>query len=76
MADLALPKPDSSTSLGGCISSICRNERLDLSVFASLLSCAGQLCQKQATRPSKSGRAGTISWLAGAALLSRQLLLA
>ena len=40
-------------------------------VFASLLSCAGQLCQKQATRPSKSGRRGyhILGWL-GLALLS------
>ena len=27
-------------------------------ILASLLSCAGQLCQKQATRPSRSGRRG------------------
>ncbi len=40
-------------------------------VCASLLSCAGQLCQKQATRPSKSGRRGhhILGWL-GLALLS------
>lgn len=40
-------------------------------VFASLLSCAGQLCQKQATRPSKSGRRGRhiLGWL-GLALLA------
>ena len=40
-------------------------------VFASLLSCAGQLCRKQATRPSKSGRRGRhiLGWL-GLALLA------
>lgn len=27
-------------------------------LLASLLSCAGQLCQKQATRPAKAGRRG------------------
>ncbi|MGC0026197.1 4-amino-4-deoxy-L-arabinose-phospho-UDP flippase, partial [Enterobacter asburiae] len=27
-------------------------------ILASLLSCAGQLCQKQATRPAKAGRRG------------------
>ncbi|MCP1115992.1 4-amino-4-deoxy-L-arabinose-phosphoundecaprenol flippase subunit ArnE [Enterobacter bugandensis] len=27
-------------------------------ILASLLSCAGQLCQKQATRPAKDGRRG------------------
>ncbi|VTN12396.1 Undecaprenyl phosphate-aminoarabinose flippase subunit ArnE [Raoultella terrigena] len=39
--------------------------------LASLLSCAGQLCQKQATRPSKSGRRGwhILGWL-GLALLA------
>jgi undecaprenyl phosphate-alpha-L-ara4N flippase subunit ArnE len=39
--------------------------------LASLLSCAGQLCQKQATRPSKSGRRGRhiLAWL-GLALLA------
>jgi undecaprenyl phosphate-alpha-L-ara4N flippase subunit ArnE len=40
-------------------------------VLASLLSCVGQLCQKQATRPSRSGRRGQhiLVWL-GLALLS------
>ena len=40
-------------------------------VFASLLSCAGQLCQKQATRPAKAGRRGVhiALWL-GLALLA------
>ena len=40
-------------------------------VLASLLSCAGQLCQKQATRPAKSGRRGAhiVLWL-GLALLA------
>ncbi|MBM3071848.1 4-amino-4-deoxy-L-arabinose-phosphoundecaprenol flippase subunit ArnE [Lelliottia sp. RWM.1] len=40
-------------------------------VLASLLSCAGQLCQKQATRPAKAGRCGThiVLWL-GLALLA------
>ncbi|HBW3328905.1 TPA: 4-amino-4-deoxy-L-arabinose-phosphoundecaprenol flippase subunit ArnE [Klebsiella pneumoniae] len=40
-------------------------------VFSSLLSCVGQLCQKQATRPSKSERRGhhIFGWL-GLALLS------
>ncbi|WP_434638338.1 4-amino-4-deoxy-L-arabinose-phosphoundecaprenol flippase subunit ArnE [Klebsiella sp. I138] len=39
--------------------------------LASLLSCAGQLCQKQATRPSKSRRRGRhiLVWL-GLALLA------
>ena len=39
--------------------------------LASLLSCAGQLCQKQATRPSKSRRRGRhiLGWL-GLALLA------
>ena len=34
-------------------------------ILASLLSCAGQLCQKQATRPSRSGRRGRhiLLWL-------------
>lgn len=27
-------------------------------ILASLLSCVGQLCQKQATRPAKAGRRG------------------
>ncbi|HEX4503486.1 MAG TPA: 4-amino-4-deoxy-L-arabinose-phosphoundecaprenol flippase subunit ArnE [Scandinavium sp.] len=40
-------------------------------LLASLLSCAGQLCQKQATRPAKSGRRGQhiVLWL-GLALLA------
>ena len=40
-------------------------------VFASLLSCAGQLRQTQATRPSNSGRRGRhiLGWL-GLALLA------
>lgn len=39
--------------------------------LASLLSCAGQLCQKHATRPSKSRRRGRhiLGWL-GLALLA------
>ena len=39
--------------------------------LASLLRCAGQLCQKQATRPSKSRRRGRhiLGWL-GLALLA------
>lgn len=39
--------------------------------LASLLSCAGQLCQKQATRPSKSRLRGRhiLGWL-GLALLA------
>ena len=39
--------------------------------LASLLSCVGQLCQKQATRPSKSRRRGRhiLGWL-GLALLA------
>lgn len=39
--------------------------------LTSLLSCAGQLCQKQATRPSKSRRRGRhiLGWL-GLALLA------
>ncbi|MBA1041440.1 4-amino-4-deoxy-L-arabinose-phospho-UDP flippase, partial [Enterobacter hormaechei] len=39
-------------------------------VCASLLSCAGQLCQKQATRPSRRGRRSRhiLFWL-GMALL-------
>lgn len=39
-------------------------------LLASLLSCAGQLCQKQATRPAKSGRRGLhiVFWLALALL--------
>jgi len=42
-----------------------------LLVLASLLSCAGQLCQKQATRPAKAGRRGqhVALWL-GLALLA------
>ncbi|HCM9554516.1 TPA: 4-amino-4-deoxy-L-arabinose-phosphoundecaprenol flippase subunit ArnE [Enterobacter kobei] len=46
-------------------------------VLASLLSCAGQLCQKQATRPAKAGRRGAhiMLWLglAGLALGSGML---
>lgn len=40
-------------------------------ILASLLSCVGQLCQKQATRPSRSGRRGRhiVLWL-GLALLA------
>ncbi|EPS2707281.1 4-amino-4-deoxy-L-arabinose-phosphoundecaprenol flippase subunit ArnE [Cronobacter turicensis] len=40
-------------------------------ILASLLSCAGQLCQKQATRPAKTGRRGAhiALWL-GLALLA------
>ena len=40
-------------------------------VLASLLTCAGQLCQKQATRPAKTGRRGAhiVLWL-GLALLA------
>ncbi|HEY2454394.1 MAG TPA: 4-amino-4-deoxy-L-arabinose-phosphoundecaprenol flippase subunit ArnE [Scandinavium sp.] len=40
-------------------------------LLASLLSCAGQLCQKQATRPAKSGLRGQhiVLWL-GLALLA------
>ena len=40
-------------------------------LLASLLSCGGQLCQKQATRPSKSRRRGRhiLGWL-GLALLA------
>ena len=40
-------------------------------ILASLLSCAGQLCQKQATRPAKAGRRGVhiALWL-GLALLA------
>lgn len=40
-------------------------------MLASLLSCAGQLCQKQATRPALSGRRGrhTGLWL-GLALIA------
>ncbi|WP_368544153.1 4-amino-4-deoxy-L-arabinose-phosphoundecaprenol flippase subunit ArnE [Enterobacter soli] len=40
-------------------------------ILASLLSCAGQLCQKQATRPAKSGRRGAhiALWL-GLALMA------
>ena len=40
-------------------------------ILASLLSCAGQLCQKQATRPAKAGRRGAhiALWL-GLALLA------
>ena len=39
-------------------------------IFASLLSCVGQLCQKQATRPSRRGRRSRhiLFWL-GMALL-------
>ena len=39
--------------------------------LASLLSCAGQLCQKQATRPAKDGGRGRhiVFWL-GLALLT------
>lgn len=39
-------------------------------LLASLLTCIGQLCQKQATRPAKSGRRGQhiVLWL-GLALL-------
>ncbi|HDR2159790.1 TPA: 4-amino-4-deoxy-L-arabinose-phosphoundecaprenol flippase subunit ArnE [Enterobacter cancerogenus] len=39
--------------------------------LASLLSCAGQLCQKQATRPAKNGRRGVhiALWL-GLALMA------
>ncbi|WP_312069912.1 4-amino-4-deoxy-L-arabinose-phosphoundecaprenol flippase subunit ArnE [Lelliottia nimipressuralis] len=39
--------------------------------LASLLSCAGQLCQKQATRPAKDGGRGRhiVFWL-GLALLA------
>ena len=39
-------------------------------VLASLLSCAGQLCQKQATRPAKAGRRGAhiMLWLGLAGL--------
>lgn len=40
-------------------------------LLASLLSCAGQLCQKQATRPAKSGRRGQhIGLWLGLALLT------
>lgn len=40
-------------------------------LLASLLSCAGQLCQKQATRPAKSGRRGLhIGLWLGLALLT------
>ena len=40
-------------------------------ILASLLTCAGQLCQKQATRPAKAGRRGAhiMLWL-GLALLA------
>ena len=40
-------------------------------ILASLLSCAGQLCQKQATRPAKAGRRGLhiMLWI-GLALLA------
>lgn len=40
-------------------------------ILASLLSCAGQLCQKQATRPAKGGRRGAhiMRWL-GLAMLA------
>ena len=40
-------------------------------ILASLLSCAGQLCQKQATRPATTGRRGAhrALWL-GLALLA------
>ena len=40
-------------------------------LLASLLSCAGPLCQKPATRPAKSGRRGAhiVLWL-GLALLA------
>ncbi|HDR2621095.1 TPA: 4-amino-4-deoxy-L-arabinose-phosphoundecaprenol flippase subunit ArnE [Enterobacter chuandaensis] len=40
-------------------------------ILASLLSCAGQLCQKQATRPAKDGRRGAhiMLWL-GLAMLA------
>ncbi|MFG6655785.1 4-amino-4-deoxy-L-arabinose-phosphoundecaprenol flippase subunit ArnE [Scandinavium sp. M-37] len=40
-------------------------------LLASLLSCVGMLCQKQATRPAKSGRRGPhlVLWL-GLALLA------
>ena len=40
-------------------------------ILASLLSCAAQLCQKQATRPAKAGRRGVhiALWL-GLALLA------
>jgi len=40
-------------------------------VLASLLSCAGQLCQKQATRPAQAGRRGSHQslWL-GLALIT------
>ncbi|MEW5561721.1 4-amino-4-deoxy-L-arabinose-phosphoundecaprenol flippase subunit ArnE [Enterobacter asburiae] len=40
-------------------------------LLASLLSCAGQLCQKQATRPAKFGRRGLhIGLWLGLALLA------
>ncbi|MDF7679745.1 4-amino-4-deoxy-L-arabinose-phosphoundecaprenol flippase subunit ArnE [Enterobacteriaceae bacterium ESL0689] len=32
-------------------------------LFASLLSCLGQLCQKQATRPSRAVRRHLVIWL-------------
>ena len=39
-------------------------------LLASLLSCAGQLCQKQATRPAKSARGPHIALWLGLAVLS------
>lgn len=47
-------------------------------LLASLLSCGGQLCQKQATRPARKGRRGRhlLTWLALAlALLGLGMLL-
>ncbi len=60
-----------------CFSSICRNEYRICPALASLLSCAGQLCQKQATRPSKSRRRGRhiLGWLGLALALGGGMLL-
>ena len=59
MLDLPLPKPDNAYELGrGRFPSVPAAMSVWIClVCASLLSCAGQLCQKQATRPSRRGTA-------------------
>lgn len=76
MADLPLPKPDNTYVLEpGCVSPVSAAMSTWICLaLASLLSCAGQLCQKQATRPSKSRRRGRhiLGWLGPCAAGARR----